>query len=53
MLPTTSVELSAPLTKLAGSEPHNVYFERFDMKLNTNDDQPGYVVREFRLDHDG
>jgi hypothetical protein len=32
---------------------HHVYFERFDMSLTTQDDQPGFVVGEFRLNRDG
>jgi hypothetical protein len=51
--PTAPAELSQPLTTLPGDGVHNVYFETFDMKLNPADDQPGYVVGEFRLDHDG
>ena len=44
-------DLSEPLVKLAGR--HNVYFEQFTMGLRPVDDQPGYVVGEFRLDGDG
>ena len=51
--PTTSVQLSQPLVTLPESETHNVYFEQFTMGLTTHDDEPGYVVGEFRLDHDG
>jgi hypothetical protein len=51
--PTTSAQLSQPLVTLDGSETHNVYFEQFTMGLTTHDDEPGYVVGEFRLDHDG
>jgi len=51
--PTTAVQLSEPLASLPGAETHNVYFEQFTMGLTTHDDQPGYVVGEFRLDHDG
>ncbi len=52
-MPTASVTLSAPLTTLPGVMPHHVYFERFDMALTTEDDQPGFVVGEFRLNRDG
>jgi len=30
-----------------------VYFGEFDMKLEPTDDQPGFVVGEFRLNGDG
>jgi hypothetical protein len=53
VMPTAPAELSSPLTTLPGAVTHNVYFERFDMKLTPADDQPGYVVGEFRLNHDG
>jgi hypothetical protein len=43
--------LSPPLVQLSGR--HNVYFEQFTMGLEPVDDQPGYVVGEFRLDGDG
>jgi IgA peptidase M64 len=43
--------LSQPLVRLSGR--HNVYFEQFTMGLQPADDQPGYVVGEFRLDGDG
>jgi hypothetical protein len=53
VMPTAPAELSAPLTALPGATKHNVYFEGFDMKLTPADDQAGYTVGEFRLDHDG
>ncbi|HET6548614.1 MAG TPA: M64 family metallopeptidase, partial [Solirubrobacter sp.] len=53
VMPTAPAELSEPLTTLPGAETHNVYFETFDMKLTPQDDEPGYVVGEFRLNHDG
>ena len=53
VLPTAPAELSTPLTTLPGATKHNVYFEGFDMKLTPADDQPGYTVGEFRLNHDG
>ena len=51
--PTTTASLSAAARDAARLEPHNVYFEQFTMGLTTHDDQSGYVVPEFRLDHDG
>ncbi len=51
--PTTAVQLSKPLVTLPASETHNVYFEQFTMGLTSHDNEPGYVVPEFRLDHDG
>ncbi len=51
--PTTTAQLSQPLTTVPDSETHNVYFEQFTMGLTSHDDMPGYVVSEFRLDHDG
>jgi hypothetical protein len=51
-MPTAPVTLSAPLAGLPGPTTH-VYFENFDMALDPQDDQPGYVVGEFRLNHDG
>ncbi|GII30029.1 M64 family metallopeptidase [Planotetraspora mira] len=49
-LPTTEYELSEPL---AGSGDAYVYNGPFTMKLTGQDDQPGYVVRESRVDGDG
>jgi hypothetical protein len=48
---TAPATLSEPLVRLAGR--HNVYFEQFTMGLGPVDDQPGFVVGEFRLDGDG
>jgi IgA Peptidase M64 len=53
VLPTAPRELSEPLTALSGDAEHNVYFGEFDMGLEPQDDQPGFVVGEFRLDGDG
>lgn len=50
---TAPAELSTPLTALPGTTRHHVYFEGFDMKLTPQDDQPGYVVGEFRLNQQG
>jgi hypothetical protein len=52
-MPTAPVTLSAPLTVLPGPMAHHVYFERFDMMLTPQDDQPGFVVGEFRLNRSG
>ncbi|WP_084285049.1 M64 family metallopeptidase [Solirubrobacter soli] len=47
--PTTTATLSTPLS----SQPHNIYFEQFTMGITAQDESPGYVTPEFRLDHDG
>ena len=52
-LPTAPRTLSTPLTALTGDLEHNVYFGEFDMGLEPRDDQPGFVVGEFRLNRDG
>ena len=52
-LPTAPRTLSTPLTTLTGDLEHNVYFGEFDMGLEPQDDQPGFVVGEFRLNRDG
>ncbi|MFJ5718048.1 M64 family metallopeptidase [Neobacillus sp. NPDC093127] len=52
-MPSAPRTLSQPLVKLDGKIEHNVYFNEFDMLLNPKDDQKGFVVGEFRLDHDG
>src|SRR5688572_5394374 len=52
-LPTAPRALSTPLTALTGGLEHNVYFGEFDMGLEPQDDQPGFVVGEFRLNRDG
>jgi hypothetical protein len=52
-LPTAPRTLSTPLTDLTGDLEHNVYFGEFDMGLEPQDDQPGFVVGEFRLNRDG
>ena len=52
-LPTAPRTLSTPLTSLVGEVEHNVYFGEFDMGLEPQDDQPGFVVGEFRLNRDG
>ena len=52
-LPTAPRTLSTPLTSLPGGLEHNVYFGEFDMALEPQDDQPGFVVGEVRLNRDG
>ncbi len=52
-MPTAPRTLSTPLTSLTGDLEHNVYFGEFDMGLQPQDDQPGFVVGEFRLNRDG
>ncbi|WP_165947121.1 M64 family metallopeptidase [Micromonospora sp. 15K316] len=56
--PTAPRTLSQPLTRLAGSVEHPVYFNGWDMRLDPRDDHTGYaedryVVGQFRLDKDG
>jgi IgA Peptidase M64 len=53
VLPTAPRELSEPLTTLSAVTEHNVYFGEFTMGLDPVDDQPGFVVGEFRLNGDG
>jgi hypothetical protein len=53
VLPTAPRTLSAPLTTLAYDSGQNIYFGEFDMLLEPQDDQPGHVVGEFRLNDDG
>jgi hypothetical protein len=53
VLPTAPRELSEPLTSLSRVREHNVYFGEFGMGLDPTDDQPGFVVGEFRLNGDG
>src|SRR5699024_1438403 len=52
-LPTTKRKLSEPLTTLSDDVEHNVYFNAFDMQLESEDDREGFVVGELRLDEDG
>jgi hypothetical protein len=54
-LPTAPRTLSQPLTTLGGPPlpEHNVYFGEFDMRLDPQDDQPGFVVGELRENGDG
>lgn len=50
--PSVRADLSDPLIhfELPGKPDHYVYNQQFTMELNASDNQPGYVVREFRLD---
>ncbi|SFB14567.1 IgA Peptidase M64 [Lentibacillus halodurans] len=52
-LPTAPKTLSDPLTTVSGNDEHHIYFNEFDMLLEPEDDQPGFVVGEFRLNKDG
>jgi len=52
--PTVGMKVTTPLaTTVENGVPHYVVNESFKMKLTPTDDQPGYVVAEFRLDGDG
>ena len=54
-LPTAPRTLTPPLTSLTTPPlpEHNVYFGEFDMRLDPQDDQPGFVVGELRANGDG
>ena len=54
-LPTAPRTLTTPLASLTTPPllEHNVYFGEFDMRLDPQDDQPGFVVGELRADGDG
>lgn len=55
-MPTVAYTLSKAVASVvapAGSEPHAFMRDEFTMKLDPKDDQPGYVVAEFRLNGDG
>ncbi|PZG17750.1 peptidase M64 [Micromonospora craterilacus] len=57
-LPTAPRTLSEPLTRLAGSTEHPVYFNGWDMWLDPQDDRTGYdedryVVGQLRLNKQG
>lgn len=51
--PTVSATVATPLATVAGAEPHYFVRDEFTMKLDPSDDQPGYVVAEFRVNGDG
>lgn len=55
-MPTVAYELSKPIASIAaaaGAEPHTFMRDQFTMKLTPKDDQPGYLVAEFRVNGDG
>jgi hypothetical protein len=55
-MPTVTYTLSKPSETLPAGpdgEPHVVMLDEFTMKLEPRDDQPGYVVAEFRVNGDG
>ena len=52
-LPSAPRTLTDPLATVPDSLEHNVYFGEFEMLLEPEDDQPGFVVGELRLDQDG
>ena len=52
-LPSAPRTLTEPLATVPDDVEHNVYFGEFEMLLEPQDDQPGFVVGELRLDHDG
>lgn len=52
--PTVTYALSdAEAGKTTGTEPHYLMRDEFTMALDPKDDQPGYVVAEFRVNGDG
>jgi len=55
-MPTVAYALSTPVAQLqsaSGVEPHVFMRDQFTMKLDPKDDQPGYLVAEFRVNGDG
>ncbi|HEX5071160.1 MAG TPA: M64 family metallopeptidase, partial [Vicinamibacterales bacterium] len=55
-MPTVAYTLSKPIATIpatADGELHVFMRDEFTMKLDPKDDQPGYIVAEFRLDGDG
>jgi hypothetical protein len=54
-MPTVEYTLSKPAETKAEADgtPHYVFDEEFTMQLDPKDDQPGYVVAEFRVNGDG
>jgi hypothetical protein len=53
--PEVSHSLSQPVASVVqpGGDPHYFMRDQFTMKLDPRDDQPGYVVAEFRVNGDG
>jgi hypothetical protein len=54
-LPTVEYTLSEPDSRTTDADgtPHYHFTEQFTLMLEPTDDQPGYVVGEFRLNGDG
>lgn len=52
-LPKAHKELSESLVTLYEKDEHHVYFNEFDMIIDPQDDQDGFVVGELRLNDDG
>jgi hypothetical protein len=52
--PLVSATIATPIaTVTADGTPHHFIRDEFTMKLDATDDQPGYVVAEFRVNGDG
>ena len=51
--PAVAATIATPIVTIAGAEPHHFVRDEFTMKLDPTDDQPGYVVAEFRVNGDG
>jgi hypothetical protein len=51
--PVVAATVATPIATIAGAEPHYFVRDEFTMKLDPSDDQPGYVVAEFRVNADG
>jgi len=53
--PTVSYTLSPPVASIPAADGavHVFHRDQFTMKLEPADDQPGYVVAEFRVNNDG
>jgi IgA Peptidase M64 len=53
--PIVGYALTRPIASVAAAEgaPHYFMRDEFTMKLDATDDQPGYVVAEFRVNGDG
>jgi hypothetical protein len=51
--PAVAATIATPVATVAGAEPHYFVRDEFTMKLDPSDDQPGYVVAEFRVNSDG
>jgi hypothetical protein len=51
--PTVAATIATPVATVPDAEPHHFVRDEFTMKLDPSDDQPGYVVAEFRVNGDG